>query len=97
KAEALPLGAKLLSEEAALDEQFSSHSVTTETLKDATAQIGVTQAELRNTHLKYHLQTAQILTADQMQHYTMLRGYGAEMPGLFARAVRGGGALYERI
>ena len=80
KAEALPLGAKLLSEEAALDEQFSSHSVTTETLKDATAQIGVTQAELRNTHLKYHLQTAQILTADQMQHYTMLRGYGAEMP-----------------
>src|SRR5215470_11895737 len=80
KAEALPLGAKLLSEEAALDQQFASHSVTTETLKDATAQIGVTQAELRNTHLKYHLQTAQILTADQMQHYAMLRGYGADMP-----------------
>ena len=80
KAEALPLGAKLLSEEAALDQQFASHSVTTETLKDATAQIGVTQAELRNTHLKYHLQTAQILTADQMQHYTTLRGYGADMP-----------------
>ena len=80
KAEALPLGAKLLSEEAALDQQFASHSVTTETLEDATAQIGVTQAELRNTHLKYHLQTAQILTADQMQHYAMLRGYGADMP-----------------
>jgi hypothetical protein len=80
KAEALPLGAKLLSEEAALDQQFASHSVTTETLKDATAQIGVTQAELRNTHLKYHLQTAQILTADQMQHYATLRGYGADMP-----------------
>jgi len=80
KAEALPLGAKLINEEAALNQQFAGHSVTAETLKDATAQIGMTQAELRNTHLKYHLQTAQILTADQMQHYAMLRGYGAEMP-----------------
>ena len=80
KAEALPLGAKLLSEEAALDQQFANHSVTAERVKDTTAQIGMTQAELRNTHLKYHLQTVQIITADQMQDYAMLRGYGAEMP-----------------
>jgi hypothetical protein len=40
-------------------------------------QIGETQAELRNIHLKYHLQTAQLLSADQMQHYSMLRGYGS--------------------
>jgi hypothetical protein len=61
-----------------LDQQFASHSVTAESLKAATAQIGVTQAELRDTHLKYHLQTAQILSAEQMQHYSMLRGYGSE-------------------
>ena len=78
KAEAIPLGAKLLEQETALDQQFASHSVTPESLKAATAAIGVTQGKLRDTHLKYHLQTAQILSAEQMQHYSMLRGYGSD-------------------
>ena len=78
KAEAVPLGAKLLEQEAALDEQFNNRSITPESLKAATAAIAVTQGELRDTHLKYHLQTAQILSAEQMQHYSMLRGYGSE-------------------
>jgi hypothetical protein len=80
KAEAVPLGTKLLDQEAALDQQFANHSITPEALKAATVQIGVTQAELRNTHLKYHLQTTQILTHDQMQRYTELRGYGSSTP-----------------
>jgi Spy/CpxP family protein refolding chaperone len=42
-----------------------------------TAKIGVTRAALRDTHLKYHLQTAQILTPEQMQRYSVLRGYGS--------------------
>jgi hypothetical protein len=75
KAEAVPLGEKLLAQEAQLDEQFANHSITAESLKAATAEIGVTQAELRDTHLKYHLQTAQVLSAEQMQRYSMLRGY----------------------
>ena len=33
KAEAVPLGAKLLDQEAALDQQFANHSITPETLK----------------------------------------------------------------
>src|SRR5437016_5868774 len=74
KAEAVPLGGKLLQQEAALDQQFASRSITDESLKTLVTQIGTTQAELRNTHLKYHLLTAQILSADQMQHYAMLRG-----------------------
>ena len=80
KAEAVPLGAKLLDQEAALDRQFATHAITPETLKSETAQIGRIQAELRNTHLKYHLQTAQILTPDQMQLYSALRGYGSMGP-----------------
>ena len=80
KAEAVPLGAKLLAQETALDRQFADHYVTPESLKEATTQIGLTQAELRNTHLKYHLQTIQILSADQMQRYSMLRGYDFEAP-----------------
>jgi len=80
KAEAVPLGVKLLAQETALDQQFAGHYVTPESLKEATTQIGLTQAELRNTHLKYHLQTIQILSADQMQRYSMLRGYDSEAP-----------------
>lgn len=80
KAEAVPLGAKLLDQEATLDRQFASHAITAETLKSQTAQIGVTQAQLRNTHLKYHLQTAQILTPDQMRRYSALRGYDSMAP-----------------
>lgn len=79
KAEAVPLGANLLDQETALDQQFANHSITPESLQAQTAKIGVTQAELRNTHLKYHLQTAQILTPDQMQRYSTLRGYGSAM------------------
>jgi len=78
KAEAVPLGAKLLEQEAALDQLFATHSVTADNLKTATEQIGLTQAALRNTHLKYHLQTAQILSAEQMGLYSMLRGYGSD-------------------
>ena len=80
KAEALPLGARLIEQEAALDQLFASRSITPERLKDATAKIGVTQAELRNTHLKYHLQTVQILSPDQVQQYSLLRGYGSDTP-----------------
>jgi Spy/CpxP family protein refolding chaperone len=80
KAEAVPLGAKLLDQEATLDHAFASHSITPETLRSETAQIGVLQGELRNTHLKYHLRTAQLLTPDQMQRYAVLRGYGSAPP-----------------
>src|SRR5215472_13669638 len=77
KAEAVPLGEKLLGQETALDRLFASHAITAENLKTVTADIGVTQAALRDTHLKYHLATAQILSAEQMHRYAMLRGYGA--------------------
>jgi len=78
KAEAVALGAKLLEQDAALDQQFAYDTITAESLKAATAEIGATQAELRDTHLKYHLQTAQILSAEQRQHYSVLRGYGSK-------------------
>jgi len=74
----LPLGAKLLEQEANLDQQFAGRSVTPESLKAATEAIGITQGELQNLHLKFHLKTARILSAEQMQHYPMLRGYGSE-------------------
>ncbi len=76
KAEAQPLGAKLIDQESDLDRLFASRSITSETLKASTAAIAVTQGVLRETHLKYHLSTAAILTPEQMHRYAELRGYG---------------------
>ena len=79
-AEAKPLGAKLLEQEAALDRQFAGRSITESSLKEAVAGIGATQAELRATHLKYHLQTVQILSEHQIRQYASLRGYDSSAP-----------------
>jgi len=77
KAEAIPLGSRLIAQEADLDGQFARHTVTPESLKASTAAIAETQGALRETHLKYHLLTGEILTPPQMLTYAELRGYGA--------------------
>ena len=76
KAEAVPLGSKLIEQESNLDRQFATHAITPEILKVATAEVAMTQGALRETRLKYHLATVRILTPDQMQRYAGLRGYG---------------------
>lgn len=76
KAEAMPLGSRLIEQEAELDRQFVSRTITPESLKTSTAAVAATQGELRETHLKYHLSTAAILNASQMVKYAELRGYG---------------------
>jgi hypothetical protein len=73
-AEAIPLGEKLIAGEAELDALFARRAVMATSLGAATAAIGAIQAELRNTHLKYHLLTSGLLTAAQMQRYSELRG-----------------------
>jgi hypothetical protein len=80
RGEAIALGDRLIAEEAELDRQFSTRSVTSATLSAATAAIGRTQAELRATHLRYHLLTIDVLTPTQVQRYTELRGYSGAAP-----------------
>jgi hypothetical protein len=80
-AEVVPLGEKLIAQEAELDKLFARRMVTPSSLGSATAAIGATQAELRNAHLKYHLLTSGLLTAAQMQRYSQLRGYIDEDSG----------------
>jgi Spy/CpxP family protein refolding chaperone len=75
KAEAVPLGERLIMQEAELDGEFATRVVTQATLMAATAQIGQTQAALRATHLRYHLLTIEVLTPEQMRRYAQLRGY----------------------
>jgi Spy/CpxP family protein refolding chaperone len=77
KAEAIPLGERLIAQEADLDKAFASKMITAATLAAATEAIGVTHAALRQTHLKYHLFTVEVLTPAQVQRYAELRGYKA--------------------
>ena len=74
-AESIPIGERLIAEEAELDAQFAGRTVTPESLSTATETIGRTQAALRTTHLKYHLLTLQLLTPVQVERYNQLRGY----------------------
>jgi hypothetical protein len=77
KSEAVPLGEKLIAQEADLDRQFAMKQVTPVSLSSSTLAIGATQGALRNAHLKYHLATLAILTAAQIDRYAELRGYQA--------------------
>src|ERR1700716_1562134 len=75
KSETMQMGATLIAQERSLNEDFAARTVTLASLETATQQIGATQAALRAAHLKYHLATAAILTAAQIQRYEELRGY----------------------
>jgi hypothetical protein len=75
KAETIPIGERLIAQEAALDRLFADHAITPEKLSTATAEIGATQAQLRAAHLKYHLSTVAMLEPSQIQQYSVLRGY----------------------
>ena len=74
-AEVVPIGEKLISQEAELDRLFARRVVAPSGLDSVTAAVGFTQAELRKAHLKYHLMTSELLTPAQMQRYAQLRGY----------------------
>jgi hypothetical protein len=76
KAEALPLGSKLIEQERDLESKFANRTINPDSLAASTASIAATQGVLRETHLKYHLSTVALLTPDQMKHYAALRGYG---------------------
>jgi hypothetical protein len=78
KAETIPVGERLIEQEAALDALFSTHHATQENIAAATAEIGVTQAMLRSAHLKYHLSTVALLQPEQVHRYAQLRGYGGD-------------------
>ena len=78
KAEAIPLGHKLLDQERSLDKHFADRTITRESLAGLTRAIGETTAALREAHLSYHLTTLEVLTPEQVRHYSNARGYGSK-------------------
>lgn len=75
RAETIPLGERIIGEEAALDRLFAERRITSDALSAATARIGTLQGELRAAHLRYHLAMHGLLTADQLARYDQQRGY----------------------
>jgi hypothetical protein len=75
RAEAVPLGERLIAQEADLDAAFRERTVTRANLVEKTAAIAATQGALRQTHLKYHLDTLEVLSPEQAARYGALRGY----------------------
>jgi hypothetical protein len=78
KAEAVPLGEKLIAQEADLDHQFANRTISPASLATSTGAIGATHAALRGAHLRYHLSTVEVLTPPQIRRYAELRGYKAD-------------------
>lgn len=77
KAEAIPLGERLIDAEAALDRTFRERAVAPEGLNLAVNRIAALQSDLRAAHLRYHLAMVELLTPAQIARYNQLRGYAA--------------------
>lgn len=75
KAEAVPVGERLIVQQTDLERHFVDRTITPSLLALAIAEIGATQATLAETHLKYHLAMADLLSPEQRQRYSVLRGY----------------------
>jgi len=80
KAEAIPLGERLIEQESAIDRLFSEKTASLQGLQQATLAAAKTQGELRAAHLKYHLLTVAVLDKQQMDRYSQLRGYAPGAP-----------------
>ena len=69
------LGARLVDEERKLDERFASKAISRDVLAKALRSIASLQSEIRETHLRAHLEQAEILSEAQATKYWHLRGY----------------------
>lgn len=73
--EAQRVGREILAKEQLLDRRFVHRHIDETTLRGLTAEIGTLGGELRSIHLVAHLETAAVLTPEQIEAYDTLRGY----------------------
>jgi len=76
-AQAIALGRQLVDKERQLDRKFSAATITPESLRTLTEEIGSLQAKIRYTHLRAHLDEVAALNPQQVRRYDQLRGYGS--------------------
>lgn len=73
--EAQAVGLEVIEAERKLDLLFKNKIVNAQNLKDATLNAAHAQAKLRETHLRYHLSTTEVMSKEQVEGYNRLRGY----------------------
>jgi hypothetical protein len=72
---AVELGERIIEAERLLGMRFRHGHVDSVEVREATANIGRLQGELRYVHLVAHLETRWVLDASQIEAYDRLRGY----------------------
>lgn len=77
KAEARAQGAEVVRLERELDALFAGARATPQAVDAKAAEIGAAQARYRSAHLKTHIETAKLLTPEQIVRYDAVRGYTA--------------------
>lgn len=80
-AEAKAVGEDLLGLERELDAGFVARTIDGQRLRALTERIGVTQGALRAVHLAAHIETATVLSREQIAQYDLLRGYAGTPAG----------------
>lgn len=73
--EAVELGTLVVELERELDRAFGDPGLTPEEVGRLTSEIGRERGRLRATHLVAHLETAEVLSSEQIARYGHLRGY----------------------
>lgn len=69
------LGERIVEAEMHLDAAFAQGHATADLVVDLTGRIGQWRGELRGVHLLAHLETAEVLSGEQIRAYQRLRGY----------------------
>jgi Spy/CpxP family protein refolding chaperone len=75
--DAVRIGAAIVEAERALDDAFARAALDDAAMERAVLEIATLQGRLRATHLRAHLETRAVLTAEQVERYDRLRGYGS--------------------
>ena len=73
--EAKALGEDVIAAERELDSLFRDRKADAGNLAAATARAAQAQGRLREAHLRYHLAMMEVLSAEQVARYNLLRGY----------------------
>lgn len=77
RSEAVRIGGEILAVEGELDRRFAHRHLDEAKLAELTARLGDLEGRLRFVHLRAHLETDAILSAEQRAKYLELRGYAA--------------------
>ncbi|HWP34773.1 MAG TPA: Spy/CpxP family protein refolding chaperone [Thermodesulfobacteriota bacterium] len=74
--QAVRLGEAIVEQERVLDRAFAERAIDEPRLRTLVAEIARLRGELRAVHLAAHLETARLLSPEQIAEYAALRGYG---------------------